>query len=87
MRDTPVIAEFREQQGWTELHTLIKIRRQREIDGRRTDEVSYYISSLREGAATVLQAVVPRWYVRRLGISDHSGSPTLLRQTTPEHTP
>ena len=40
MRDTPVIAEFREQQGWTELHTLIKIRRQREIDGRRTDEVS-----------------------------------------------
>ena len=63
MRDTPIIAEFREQEGWTELHTLIKIRRQREINGVRTEEVSYYISSLQEGAATVLQAVRRHWAI------------------------
>jgi len=28
MRDTPVLAEFRTQYGWTNLHTLILVRRQ-----------------------------------------------------------
>jgi predicted transposase YbfD/YdcC len=63
MRDTPLIVEFREQQGWTGLHTLIKIRRQREINGIRSEEFSYYISSLRTGAATVLQAVRRHWAI------------------------
>jgi predicted transposase YbfD/YdcC len=61
--DTPVIAEFREQQGWTGLHTLVKIRRQREMNGIRSEEVSYYISSLQTGAADILQAVRRHWVI------------------------
>lgn len=63
MRDTPVIAEFREQYGWTNLHALVLVRRQREINGRRTEELSYYISSLREDASTVLRAIRRHWAV------------------------
>jgi predicted transposase YbfD/YdcC len=63
MRDTPVIAEFREQYGWTNFHTLIMVRRQREIAGKRTEEVCYYISSLRDDASTILQAVRRHWAV------------------------
>lgn len=62
IRNPSVIAEFREQHGWSGLHTLVKVRRQREIKGVRSEEVSYYISSLQDGAATVLQAV-RRWCV------------------------
>lgn len=63
MRDTPVIAEFREQCGWTNLHALVLVRRQREINGRRTEELSYYIASLREDASTVLRAIRRHWAV------------------------
>jgi predicted transposase YbfD/YdcC len=63
IRDTPVIAEFREQQGWTNLHTLIMFRRQREVNGKRTEDLSYYISSLRDDADIVLQAVRRHWAV------------------------
>ncbi|MCA9906910.1 MAG: ISAs1 family transposase, partial [Anaerolineae bacterium] len=63
MRDTPVITEFRERYGWTALRTLVMLRRQRQVNGTRTEEVSYYISSLTEDAATVLQAVRRHWAV------------------------
>lgn len=63
IRDTPVIAEFRDHYGWTQLHTLIMVRRQREINGQRTEDTSYYISSLREDAATILNAVRRHWAV------------------------
>jgi predicted transposase YbfD/YdcC len=63
LRDIPLITEFREQQGWANLHTLILIRRQRESNGKRTEELSYYISSLNDDAHTVLQAVRRHWAV------------------------
>lgn len=63
MRDTPVIAEFREQYGWANLHTLVLVRRQRESNGQRTEELSYYISSLRADASTVLRAIRRHWAI------------------------
>lgn len=63
IRDTPVIQEFREQHGWVGLRTLVMIRRQREIAGKRSEEISYYISSLTDGAADILYAVRRHWAV------------------------
>lgn len=63
IRDTLIIQEFREQQGWTGLQTLILVRRQREIDGKRTEELAYYISSLLDDANKVLHAVRRHWAV------------------------
>lgn len=63
IRDTPVIQEFREQYGWTGLRTLVMVRRQREIAGKRTEELSYYISSLLDDAVNVLYAVRRHWAV------------------------
>lgn len=63
IRDTPVIQEFREQYGWVGLRTLVMVRRQREIAGKRTEEISYYISSLMEGAVDILYAVRRHWAV------------------------
>jgi predicted transposase YbfD/YdcC len=63
IRDTPVIQEFREQHGWVGLRTLVMVRRQREIAGKRTEQISYYISSLTEGAADILYAVRRHWAV------------------------
>jgi predicted transposase YbfD/YdcC len=63
IRDTPVIEEFREQYGWVGLRTLVMVRRQREIAGQRTEEVSYYISSLIDDAVDVLHAVRRHWAV------------------------
>ena len=63
IRDTPVIQEFREQHGWTGLRTLVMVRRQREIAGKRTEEFSYYISSLIDDAVDVLYAVRRHWAV------------------------
>lgn len=63
IRDTPVIEEFREQYGWVGLRTLVMVRRQREIAGQRTEEVSYYISSLFEDATTILYAVRRHWAI------------------------
>lgn len=63
IRDTPVIEEFREQHGWRGLRTLVMLRRQREIAGQRTEELSYYIASLLDDARTVLYAVRRHWAV------------------------
>lgn len=63
IRDTPVIEEFREEYGWTGLRTLVMVRRQREIAGQRTEELSYYISSLLDDANAVLYAVRRHWAI------------------------
>ena len=63
MSDRPVLTEFREQHGWSGLHSLVKIRRQREIKGVRSEQIAYYISSLTADAATVLTAVRRHWAV------------------------
>lgn len=98
IRDTPVIQEFREQHGWTGLRTLVMVRRQREIAGKRTEEFSYYISSLLDDAANVLYAVRRHWAVEnechwvldvvfdedrsRIRLGDSPENFSLLRQMT-----
>jgi predicted transposase YbfD/YdcC len=61
--DTPVIQEFREQQGWVGLRSIVKIRRQRTIQGVTTEQISYYISSLTQDALTILTAVRRHWAI------------------------
>lgn len=63
IRDTPIITEFREQHGWTGLQTLVMIHRQREVNGVRTEESHYYISSLLADATTILKAVRRHWAI------------------------
>lgn len=63
IRDTPVIAEFREQHGWVGLRSLVMIRWQREIAGQRSEQWSFYISSLFADAATILYAVRRHWAI------------------------
>lgn len=61
--DTPLIAEFREQLGWTGLRSLVKIRRTRTIQGVSTQQTAYYITTLTNHAAIVLAAVRRHWAV------------------------
>lgn len=61
--DTPLIAEFREQLGWTGLRSLVKIRRTRTVQGISTQETAYYITTLTNQAETVLAAVRRHWAV------------------------
>lgn len=63
IRDTPIIEEFREQEGWCGLRTLVMVRRQREIAGERTESISYYISSLLDSADDILYAVRRHWAI------------------------
>lgn len=63
IRDTPVIQEFRQQHGWAGLRTLVMVRRQRDIAGKRSEERSYYISSLLDDATDILHAVRRHWAV------------------------
>lgn len=63
IRDTPIIQEFREQHDWTGLQPLVMLRRQRVIAGKRTQELSYYISSLLDDANIILHAVRRHWAV------------------------
>lgn len=61
--DAPLIAEFREQLGWTGLRSLVKIQRTRSALGNSTQETAYYITSLSGQAETVLAAVRRHWAV------------------------
>lgn len=63
IRNTPVIEEFRQQQGWAGLQTLVMVCRQREIASKRTEELSYYISSVTDATTEVLYAVRRHWAV------------------------
>jgi predicted transposase YbfD/YdcC len=98
IRNTPVIEEFREQHGWAGLQTLIMIRRQRQIAGKRTEELSYYISSLTDAASEILYAVRRHWAIEnechwvldvifdedrsRIRLGDSPENFSLLRQIT-----
>jgi predicted transposase YbfD/YdcC len=63
IRNTPVLTEFREQYGWTGLQAIVMVRRQRQVDGQTSEQVSYYITSLTESAMTILHAVRRHWAV------------------------
>jgi len=52
---------FRTSQQWTQLQTLVKIRRERHLPDKTTVETHYYISSLPGAAAPLLNAVRAHW--------------------------
>jgi predicted transposase YbfD/YdcC len=63
IRNTPVLTEFREQHGWTGLHAIVMVRRQRQINGQTTTSDNYYITSLTDDAATILYATRRHWAI------------------------
>ena len=63
IRNTSVLTEFRNDYGWTNLQAIVMVRRQRQIHGQSTEQISYYITSLTDDAATVLHAVRRHWAV------------------------
>lgn len=55
--------EFRTAHQWPQLHTLVKVRRERRLESGTTLDTHYYISSLSVPAAELLQAVRSHWTI------------------------
>ena len=55
--------DFRTSQQWSGLLTLVKIRRERRLDGKVSVEVVYYISSLPKPAPPMLNAIRAHWQI------------------------
>ncbi len=51
----------RRHSEWQNLHTLVMVRAQRQIDGKTSSETRYYISSLANDARRILKAVRGHW--------------------------
>ncbi len=61
--DPQFFPSFRTSQHWPQLHTLVKIRRERRLADRTTVETHYYISSLSAAAAPLLNAIRAHWSI------------------------
>ncbi len=60
----PVAFEYiRHYAGWTDLHTLVRIQRECRYNGVTTHETAYYISSLPNQAARLLDATRHHWAI------------------------
>src|SRR5258708_39307818 len=60
----PVVFEYiRHYAGWTDLHTLVRIQRECRQNGVTTHETAYYISSLPNQAARLLDATRHHWAI------------------------
>lgn len=58
----PVAFEYiRHYEGWTDLHTLVRVQRERRLKGTVEQEDAYYISSLSHDASRLLAAVRDHW--------------------------
>jgi predicted transposase YbfD/YdcC len=63
IRDSGAMPQFREEYGWTDLKSIVMVRRQRQIAGATSEEIAYYITSLAAGAADILYAIRRHWAV------------------------
>lgn len=61
--DPQLLANLRNTAHWPELHTLLKIQAERIIDGKRSLETRYFISSLPTSAAKLLDAARSHWQI------------------------
>lgn len=61
--DPQLLAHLRNTAQWPELHTLLKIQAERIIDGKRSRETRYFISSLQTSAAKLLAAARTHWQI------------------------
>lgn len=61
--DPQLLANLRNTGNWPQLHTLLKIQAERIIDGQRSTETRYYISSLTASAARLLEVARTHWQI------------------------
>ena len=60
----PVALDYiRHYEGWVDLQTIIRIQRQTRLNGRTSTETAYYISSLSNQAAHLLEATRHHWAI------------------------
>lgn len=60
----PVAFEYiRHYEGWPDLHSIIRVERERRDGGHITHDTAYYISSLTADAATILDATQHHWAI------------------------
>lgn len=61
--DPQLLAALRNTAKWPHLHTLLKIQSERIIDGKRTLETRYFISSLQASAEKLLDVARTHWSI------------------------
>lgn len=54
---------LRHYEGWTDWQTIVRIQRERHVDGQVSHETAYYISSLPGDAARILAASRHHWSI------------------------
>ena len=60
----PVAFEYiRHYAGWPDLHSIIRVQRERRDGDQVTHDTAYYISSLTADAATILEATQHHWAI------------------------
>jgi predicted transposase YbfD/YdcC len=60
----PIAFEYiRHYDGWTDLHSIIRVERERRDGSNITRDTAYYISSLTADAATILDATQHHWAI------------------------
>jgi predicted transposase YbfD/YdcC len=63
IRDTGAMPQFRQEYGWTDLKAIVMVRRQRRTSAGHSEEIAYYITSLKAGAEVILQAIRRHWAI------------------------
>lgn len=60
----PVAFDYiRHYEGWADLQSIVRIQRERHVDGQVSQETAYYISSLPNDAARLLAATRQHWSI------------------------
>jgi predicted transposase YbfD/YdcC len=65
-REISIIApnsKIKKNKQWTGLSWLIKIKRQRECNGKTESEIGYYITDLHESPEKILEKIRKHWYI------------------------
>jgi predicted transposase YbfD/YdcC len=63
VRDPMAFEHIRHYDGWADLHSIIRIQRERRDGGSVSHDTAYYISSLATSAALILEATQHHWAI------------------------
>lgn len=63
VRDPVAFEHIRHYEGWVDLNSIIRVRRERRNGKQTSTETAYYISSLSASAATILEATRHHWTI------------------------
>ena len=58
---TSAIDWLSDQASWKDLSTIVMVERERMVDGKTSNETSYYITSLKSDAKTIAHAIRGHW--------------------------